>query len=186
MSLINKFSEAFVLQQQQIKFRATGAHPEISTSSTPGLLVLNAAARKLIGVGIGERVLIIDMKENSESNENRFYITKGFKYNEKSFGMKISPSGSFMDSRFYHHFLLNDFEVAESSKAELLTKGLLKKRIKKNGGEALAPAIKVLAEIKQYTEQTAEGNIVASFAIAPNMPEQAIFSITNIQISPIN
>lgn len=185
MSLINKFKEAFVLQQQQTKYRATEARPEITTSSTPGIMVLNASARKLIGVGIGERVLIIDMKVDAESNENRYYITKGFKYNEKSFGMKISPSGSFMNSAFYRLFLMNNFDATECSKKDLLGNDLLIKHKKKNGGEVLKPTVKVLAEVKQYTENTAEGNIVASFAIAPNMPGQAIFSITNIQISPV-
>jgi len=185
MSLINKFKEAFVLQQQQPKYRATEARPEISTSSTPGIMVLNASARKLIGVGVGDSVLMIDMKEDAESNENRYYITKGFKYNEKSFGMKISPSGSFMDSAFYRLFLLNNFDATECSKKDLLGNDLLIKHKKKNGGEFLKPTFKVSAEVKQYTEITAEGNIVASFAIAPNMPGQAIFSITNIQISPV-
>lgn len=185
MSLINKFKEVFVLQQQQHKYRATDDRPIISTTTTPGILVLNAPARKLIGVEVGDRVLLIDMKQEAESTGNRYYITKGFSYNEKKFGMKISPSGSFMDAAFYYLFLMNKFELVESSKKDLLKNNLLIQRNRKNGGTAYKPLFKMLAEVNQYTEQTAEGNIVNSFAIAPDMPEQAIYSITNIQIIPI-
>ena len=50
MSLSDKFQEIFLLHQQGPRQRQHNSRPELSTSITKGVFILNPAARKLMGL----------------------------------------------------------------------------------------------------------------------------------------
>jgi hypothetical protein len=181
MSLAEKFEAVFLQHQNQVKVRNLNLRPELTTSSTKGIIILNPAARKLMEVGTRDRVLVFDMRKEATSNQDRFFLTKGFVYQNKPQGNKINLNGGFMDSSFYNLLMSNDFTIDQCSNDDLIRRGLFVRRNTASRNEVLKPVKRVTAEIVRYTEQQPDGLVVDRFRISPEMPAQPVFMVTNIE-----
>jgi len=179
MSLANKFQEVFLLHQQDSKRRQATTVAELTSSTTKGVLILSVPARKLMGIGVKDRVLIFDMKTEATSNANRFFITKGFNFQNKPFGMKINANGGFMDIGFYNLILVDDFSLEACNSEELLKRGLAVLRDTGKRKNVFTPKKKVSLGIEQYTETAEDGTLIDAFSVAPGMPEQPVFRLLN-------
>lgn len=183
MSLAEKFEAVFIQHQNQAKRRNLNLRPEITTSSTKGILIINPAARKLMEIGTRDRILVFDMRREATSNQNRFFLTKGFVYQNKPQGNKINLNGGFMDSSFYNLLMSNDFSIDQCSNDDLIRMGLFIRRNTAKRKEVLTPVKRLTAEIVPYTEQQPDGMVIDRFRISPDMPAQPVFMITNIEFT---
>jgi hypothetical protein len=179
MSLVNKFQEVFLLRQQDTKGGKKTTTAELSTSVTKGVLILSVPARKLLNIVAKDRLMIFDMKVEATSNANRFFITKGFNFEKKPYGMKINANGAFMDIVHYNLMLVNDFSLEACSSEDLLTRGLAVMRDTSKRKDVFTPKQKVRFEIEPYTEKASDGSLITLFSIAPGMPEQPVFQLVN-------
>ena len=180
MMLSSKFQEIFLLHQNQAKTRNQNLRPELTTSSTKGILILNPAARKMMELGLRDRVLVFDVKQDASSNQDRFYLTKGFVYEKKAYGNKINANGGFMDASFYNLLISNDFAIDHCSNDDLLRLGLFIRRSTAKRQDVLTPVKKVTGEIRPYTETQSDGTILDKLSIAPGMPSQPVYLLTSI------
>lgn len=179
MSLINKFQEIFLSYDRGAKKRGINTKAVITTSASKGVFILSSGAKQLLNIGKKDRVLIFDMKNEATINAERFFITKGFTYQEKGYGMKINGSNSFMDMSVYNLLLANDISLDDCSSDELLKRGLAILRNTEKRQNVFTSKQTVIAELVPYTETLADGTVVSLFSIAPGMPEQEVFRFMN-------
>ena len=153
---------------------------EFTTSSTKGIIILNTAALKLMEIGNKDRILVFDVMSAATSMQDRFYLTKGFNFRGKAYGMKISSHGQFMDATFYNLLMNNDMAAEHCTNDDLVKKGLYFYRNTAKRKNVLTPTKKVTGDIIRYTEKLTDGSVIELFPIAEGMPPQPIYQLTNL------
>lgn len=180
MSLVNKFQEIFQHNLNAVVNRGQSLKPEFQTGNNKGIILLNAAAIKLMEVSSKDRILVFDIMKDAKTMQERFFITKGFTYKNKPYGTKINSQGGFMDSAFYNLLLYNDIQAEFCTNEDLLKKGLfvLRDTAKRKG--VLTPVQRVSGDVELYTETLSDGSLVSKFSIVEGMPGQSIYRLTNL------
>lgn len=180
MSLINKFQEIFQHNFNAVANRGKSQKAEFQTGNNKGIILLNAAAIKLMDLGSKDRILVFDIMKDAKSMQDRFFITKGFIYKSKPYGTKVNSQGGFMDSAFYNLLLYNDIQAEFCTNEDLLRKGLYVLRNTAKRKDVLTPVKRVSGDVELYTETLNDGTVLSKFSVADGMPQQAVYKLTNL------
>jgi hypothetical protein len=162
------FEQGFIPSGKKI---SGSSRPEIIASSTKDKFVINSRAAALMGLEEGDRVVMSDLsgKPGVESQEQRFYITKGFEYGGKPAGAKLGKAFVFSYSGPYGAIMADDVEVKECNTADLVRMG--KGIIKEESGNFVALQ-KVHMEVV----------LVGEASPMKDVPPQPIYALTNFEI----
>jgi hypothetical protein len=99
--------------------------PVISLLSTFNNFKLNRTAMQALEVGVGDRVVLLDIGEQAPNLDNRFFICKDFEVKGKTFGSKITTGQSFTYSVVYGAMLAQDLGITSITPQSLIEMGLL-------------------------------------------------------------
>jgi hypothetical protein len=146
----------------------------LSLASTYNSFGLNKKAMALLGVGVGEKVVLFDVKDEATDQNSRFFICKGFEVNGKEMGATITKGQSFSYSIVYGAMLAQDANEIALTPQQLIDRGLLYE--------------KDSASTSQYVStKTAECELVAvndgqPVEVADGV-EEVVYMITNFNFS---
>jgi hypothetical protein len=99
--------------------------PLIQLLSTFNNFKLNRKAMQELGVSVGGRVVLLDLGGNAPDLENRFFITKSIKVDDKEIGAKLTNNQSFTYSVVYGAMLAQDMDIISITPESLIERGLV-------------------------------------------------------------
>lgn len=115
--------------------------PLLYVTSTFNGLRLNKKAMSALGVTVGERVVLFDMKGKASDCNNRFYICSDFEVGGVSQGSKITGNQTFNYSVVYGAILAQDMDVISITPESLIEKGLIYPKNEDSKGQYVATKI---------------------------------------------
>ena len=154
------------------------ANPTLVISPTKDQFTLDSKACSLIGVGVGDKVLLADMCfVNGEVNTdlaNRFFITKGYKVDGVEQGAILGKTRSFSYGKVWGAMLNHEAGVNEIRSTELVKAGILIQQ-----GKAYISLKKGTAEVVPCVD---EDGAPVMYEFVEGQP-QPMFSLTNFGFS---
>lgn len=99
--------------------------PLLYVTSTMNSFKLNKKALQALGIGVGDRVVLLDAGKQASDNNMRFFICKNFTVDGKEMGSLISKTQGFNYSVVYGAMLAQDLDVISIGAQQMVEAGLL-------------------------------------------------------------
>lgn len=151
--------------------------PVISTGRMTGQMTLNRKALEVLEVKPGDYVYIFDMGQFDSTVNERFFITKGFFFENEWQGVKIHELGRFNHSLIYNS-ILSKGAITCLDNLLMVRKGYFVR----HGKEKFIAKSKVRMVLKPYFEVVNNARIDV-FVPAPGISQQPFFQLTEWQVS---
>lgn len=188
MNLHKKFHEAFERRVKSHEVRRHTIGPQITTSSTGGLLYINQEAASLLGVTKGGRLILFDMGVVSDDSGSarQFLLTRGFKTGSRNHGSKLSLSLGFSDHPMYNVMMCNNPDIQNCNIDYLVENGIGFYRKTPSNKSVFAPYQKLTATLELYTEMDENGILQNKFSPAEGVEPQEFFKLTDFKWKKFN
>lgn len=179
--------DVLINKVQKVSKILESTSPECTLFTTENKFGINTAARRLMGLDGGDRVIMLDMNigvndpnELRDINE-RFFLAENLIDAKMNKG-KLSKKGDFSYSGCWGAILYNDPAITEIPVRKLVDKEIVIRT--KNGKlNSHTSTKKVIFDVKLYTQEDENGNIQDVFDIGAGTP-QPIYLLENYREFP--